>query len=296
MIWVLSALMPLAHAFPDRVAKTFEVGTSLQDVAVSTDGDVIAFVDNGSEAVFILDVETWEVSEVDVCPGAVDVTTWPHDDARFFVGCSEGELAWFEVNDGEVSFGDAIVGIADAEILKVAANSNHVFVLAEHPDGGNPQVHAYDPTNGTVETSGFPATLYKSSVEDMEASLNYVFVSHGGSTMSKVTLTSGYVARQLGTIPDAGATDVLTVNSSRVLVAGAGAGILDFQIGNNFLSVVLDASDGVDNATALAVDDDGEWFAVCDADQDAILIHDFENASGLPTSLQLASIALPDTG
>jgi hypothetical protein len=296
MVWVLSVLLPQAHAFPDRVAKTFEVGTALQDVAVSADGDVVAFVDSGSDSVFILDAQTWEVSEIDVCPGAVDVTPWPHEDARFYVGCSEGELAWFEVNDGEVSFGDAIVGVVDTKILKVAANSNHIFVVAEHPDAGNPQVHAYDPTDGTMETSIFPVTLYSSSVEDMEADLNYVFVSHGGSNMSKVTLTSGYVARQLGTISSAGTSDVLLVNSSRVLVAGGAAGVLDLQVSNNFMSVLLDASDGVDNATALVVQDDGEWLAVCDSEQDAILIHEFDNASGLPTSQQFTSIALPDIG
>jgi hypothetical protein len=296
MIWVLSALMPLAHAFPDRVAKTFEIGTALQGVAISTDGDVVAFVDSGADAVFILDVQTWEVSEVEVCPGVVDVTTWPNEDARFFVGCSEGELAWFDVDDGEVSFGDAIVGITDTEILKVAANSNHVFVVAENPDEGNPQVHAYDPNDGTVETADFPATLYSSSIEDMEADLNYVYVSHGGSNMSKVTLTNGYVARQLGTIGSASTSDVVLVGSTRVLVAGGTAGVLDFQSSSNSLSVLLGVADGVDNATALAVEDDGEWFAICDGDQDALLIHHFDYMGGIPTSQQLTSIALPDVG
>ena len=146
---------------------------------MSTDGATVAMLDGGAGVVQVLDLDTWELLEVSVCEGIGGVTPDPMTDAGFYVGCADGSLAWFEVDDGAVNDGGEAVALAETDIIGLTSNDSLVFALAEHPSGGNPQVYAYSAESEVTLTDGFPSTLGYSSVKDMEASASFVFFSHG---------------------------------------------------------------------------------------------------------------------
>jgi len=291
MIAVLMLLGP-AYGWPERVAATFELGASIEDVVVSRDGQTVAVL--SANGVQVVDTDTWTLMDAAPCESVGGIAASPIDDVRFYAACSDGSLGWFEPADGVIKNSTDPVDFSDTDLIGLTSNSTLLFGLAEHPTAdGNPQVVAYDPEEGTVLSGGYPSTLGYRSVEDLEANDQFLFLSHGGSSFSKVATGSGGATQQQGAPSAAQTSDIIVIGANRVLVAGGRSGVLDFQTGSNILSLFLTEGAGVESASALAANVDEEWFAICDTDQAAILIHDLEPTSGTPQATQLDSFDLP---
>ena len=105
-------------------------------------------------------------------------------------------------------------------------------------------MHAYNVESDTVLTGGYPSTLSYGSVEDMEANNSFVLLSHGGATFTKVASGGGGATRQQG---------------AEVLKHG-GSGVRS----STGLSLFLTDAGGVSSASAIAANEDDEWFAIAD--------------------------------
>jgi len=264
------------------------------DVVVSSDGESVAVLD-GSGTVHLLDLDTWDLVPVTPCAGVGGISTAPGQDSRFWAGCKDGTLNWFSLTDSGVNVGDASVELAETAITGLAANETFVFALAENPMGdGNPQVHAYNPEADLVMADGFPSTLSYSTVEDMEANANFVFLSHGGASFSKVASGAGGATRQQGAPSAAKTSDIETVGATRVFVAGGSSGLVEYQTGSNILSLSLTDAAGVTSASAIAANMDDEWFAIADDEAGKVLFYDLDTSAGGPTSSQLSQLDFPD--
>jgi hypothetical protein len=285
-----------AHAVPDRVAVSLEGGTSITDVVMSSDGSAVAFIDGGSGTAKLLDMDTWDLLEVNTCSGAAGLAADPTADTRFFVGCANGELASFSLKNGAAQNGDELITMTDTDIIGLAANDSLVFALSDHPTGGNPQVTAYSIEGDVVLTDGFPSTLGYASVNDMEANSSFVFFSHGGANFSKMAAGSGGATVQQGAPSAAQTQDIVLIGANRVLVAGGRSGLVEFQTGSNILSLLLGDGVGIDSATAIVANEEEEWFAIADDSSRTIRIHDFDVSIGLPQSTLLDSFSTPDEG
>jgi len=294
LAWLLFA--STAVGMPDRVAVSLEGGTSITEVEVSTDGSAVAFIDGGSGTAKVLDMDTWDLLEVDACTGAAGLAADPTANTQFFVGCADGELSWFSLKSGSIKNSSEPVVLTDTDIMGLAANDSLVFALAEHPSGGNPQVSAYNIENELVLTDGFPSTLGYSSVKDMEANSSFVFFSHGGANFSKMAAGAGGSTIQQGAPSAAQTQDIVLIGASRVLVAGGRSGLVEYQTGSNILSLLLGDGAGIESATAIAANEDEEWFAIADDSTGMIRIHDLDVVVGLPQSTLLDSFSTPDQG
>ena len=282
-------LLGVASALPTRSAAALPVGTQIVDVVVSNDGSTVAVLDGGGSA-FVLDMGTWDLISANPCSNIGGITAAPGEDGRFWAGCGSGEIAWFELKSGAIKQGSTPVELTDQEIIGMAANDTLVFGLAANPvSEGNPQIHAYNPVDESVLTGGFPSTLSYKSVDDMEANANFLFLSHGGASFSKVASGSGGATRQQGAPGAAETADVELVGASRVFVAGGRSGVLEFQTGSNILSLQLSDDAGVESATAIAANSDEGWFAIADDEQGEILFHTLETSVGAPTGELLGS-------
>jgi hypothetical protein len=294
MILVLM-LVGSAYAWPERVAATLELGSAIEDVVVSRDGQTVAVL--SANTVHVVDSDTWTLMDAAPCESVGGIAASPIDDVRFYAACTDGSLSWFEVTDGAIKNSTDPVDFSDTDLIGLTSNSTLVFGLAEHPSAdGNPQVVAYNPALGSILSNGYPTTLGYRSVDDLEANDQFLFLSHGGSSFSKVDTGSGGATQQQGAPGAAQTSDIITIGTNRVLVAGGRSGVLDFQTGSNVLSLFLNEGAGVESASALAANVDEEWFAISDTDQQAILIHDLEPTSGTPQLTQMDIFDLPTGG
>ena len=289
-LWMLCTT---ADAAPERVATSLSVGTQVVDVVAAEDRSTVAFL-SGSGAVSLIDLATWDLRAVSPCSGVGGIARAPGEPSRFWAGCDDGSIQWFELSEDGPEVGTAGVDLAESAILGLAANDTLVFGLADNPaGGGNPQVHAYNVESKTVLTGGYPSTLSYSSVEDMEANNNFVLLSHGGATFTKVASGGGGATRQQGAPGASKTSDIETVGASRVFVAGGGSGVLEFQTGSNILSLFLTDVGGVSSASAIGANEEEEWFAIADDEADQLLVVELDAASGTPSSTAIASIDFP---
>jgi len=286
-VWMLSAA---AGAVPDRVATSLSVGTQVVDVVASEDRSTVAFL-SGAGAVSLMDLGTWDLRTVAPCSGVGGIARAPGEPSRFWAGCDDGSIQWFEMGDEGPEVGAEAIELAESAILGLTSNDTLVFALADNPVGeGNPQVHAYNVDTATVLTGGYPSTLSYGSVEDMEANNNFVLLSHGGANFTKVASGGGGATRQQGAPGASKTSDIETIGASRVFVAGGASGVLEFQTGPNILSLFLTEAGGVSSASAIAANEDDEWFAIADDETEQLLIVEMDAGSGTPSSVQLATV------
>ena len=66
MIWLLVSVAG-AQDLPDRLALTLEEGTSIGGIAAHEGEEWLAWLEEGSQQVRVLDGQTWEVTAVSVC-------------------------------------------------------------------------------------------------------------------------------------------------------------------------------------------------------------------------------------
>ena len=290
VLWLLSAT---ASAVPDRVATTLSLGSQVVDVVASDDQSTVAFL-SGAGTVSLMDLGTWDLRTVSPCSGVGGIARAPGDPDRFWAGCDDGSIQWFELGSDGPEVGTDGPELAEGALLGLTANDTLVFGLADNPVGeGNPQVHAYNVESDTVLTGGYPSTLSYGSVEDMEANNSFVLLSHGGATFTKVASGGGGATRQQGAPGASKTSDIETVGASRVFVAGGGSGVLEFQTGSNLLSLFLTDAGGVSSASAIAANEDDEWFAIADDEAETVILVDLDAASGTPSAEVLESIDVP---
>ena len=288
--WMLSAT---AGAVPDRVATSLSFGTQVVDVVAAEDRTTVAFL-SGAGSVSLMDLDTWDLRSVSPCSGVGGIARAPGEPGRFWAGCDDGSIKWFELGGDGPSVGSDGVELAESAILGLSSNDTLVFGLADNPvGGGNPQVHAYNADSMSVLTGGYPSTLSYGSVEDMEANNSFVLLSHGGANFTKVASGGGGATRQQGAPGASKTSDVETVGASRVFVAGGGSGVLEFQTGSNILSLFLTDAGGVRSASAIAANEDDEWFAIADDEAEQLLIVEMDGASGTPSASELVAIEVP---
>ena len=289
-LWLLSAT---AGAVPDRVATSLSIGSQVVDVVSSADQSTVAFL-SGAGTVSLMDLGTWDLRAVSPCSGVGGIARAPGVPDRFWAGCDDGSIQWFELGSEGPKVGTDGPELAEGALLGLTANDTLVFGLADNPVGeGNPQVHAYNVESDTVLTGGYPSTLSYGSVEDMEANNSFVLLSHGGATFTKVTSGGGGATRQQGAPGASKTSDIETVGASRVFVAGGGSGVLEFQTGSNLLSLFLTDAGGVSSASAIAANEDDEWFAIADDEAEKVILVDLDAASGTPSADVLESIDVP---
>ena len=286
-LWMITAV---AGAVPDRIATSMSVGSQVVDVVASEDRSTVAFL-SGAGSVSLIDLETWEMRTVSPCSGVGGIARAPGEASRFWAGCDDGSLQWFELGEDGPTIGSDAVELAESGILGLAANDTLAFGLADNPVGeGNPQVHAYNVETMTVLTGGYPSTLSYGSVEDMEANNSFLLLSHGGANFTKVASGGGGATRQQGAPGASKTSDIETIGATRVFVAGGGSGVLEFQTGPNLLSLFLTEAGGVNSASAIVANEDEEWFAIADDEAQRLLIVELDAGSGTPSTTQLAAI------
>ena len=291
-MWAWAFAAGMAFAWPDRVVHTEDLESAIGDVVVSRDGSSAAFVTRGG--LMLLDLSDWSIVSAAPCASVGGLAVDPQNDAGFVAGCSDGSLAWFELADGLVSVGATATDLTDEEILGLASNRTLIFGLIKNPvSDANPLVVAYSTETGAPLTNGYPTFLWESTVQDLEANDLYLLASHGGGNLTKVAAGSGAASQQLGSPAGAEVSDVVTVGNNRFMVAGGEAGVLEFQTESNALSLVLTE---MDEATAIAANDDEGWFAVADDGTGEVLFHSFAADSGTPQSILLGAVDLPDDG
>jgi hypothetical protein len=292
LVWSLCA-----HALPTRVATQLELGTQASDVEVSTDGSAIAIGDESSGTVWIVDVGTWSVLDAAPCDNPAGVANDPGADARFWVGCGDGTITGVTVSEGTISIDTDAIDVSDTAVMGLAADSDTVYVLFEDASGGYPQLTTVDVDNGTVNSSGnYPAMLGAEGFEDVALSTSAVFVTHGGSNITRVDMASGGSTLQIQAPGGTATGDILVTGPTSVLVSGGDAGVLSYETGTNRLVLLLGTTGGVESATALASVVNEDYALVADGDQSALLRLAVSDATGFPSGAVLDSVDYPESG
>jgi hypothetical protein len=289
--WILTAM-----ALPTRVAVELEAGTQASDVEVSTDGTVVAVGDESSGAVWLLDVGTWTVVDATPCTNPAGVAADPTTDARFWVGCADGTITWVSLSDGTVSQKSERVEIAETAVMGMTADDTMVYVLVEDEAEGNPQLHSYDPATEAVNGSAnFPSYVGATGFEDIAIAGTAVYVTHGGTNITRVDVSSGGATLQFEAPGGISTGDILVVGGASVLVTGGDAGVLIYETGANRLVLLLGSTSGVEEASALGAETSEGYVLVADGDQHAFLRFDSSTSTGLPTGTVANQLGYPDT-
>ena len=154
---------------------------------------------------------------MDVCTGSVGAITFT-DDSMLTVGCDSTGLIMLDPKDGDVQLEIPV----DTDGFQYSAlYGGNIYAVAENPNGGNPRVHLIDLTTNTeTETNSFPSTLGYGSTEDMERVGNFLILTHGSTSISKVDPVTGGATRDLLGPTMGTCTDVLgDPTSSNALIA-----------------------------------------------------------------------------
>lgn len=226
---MLSALLLItatATAGPptSQVATLSVPGSALEAGSVDSDGDLFVFV--GGDEVFMLDVSTWTLLGGSTCgvTSAVVVDDAPVD--KIWVGCDNGEIRVFVIEDGELFVltdggGDLIIDSGGATPITDPVSGLY-FADSEF---GEPTVYAiYDsePSTQMVAfnaedfSAGNPITYLQGGVVAGAISDQALFVAHGGARVSATRIPNGTPLFQQA-FSDIEVDDV---------VAGGGTGLL----------------------------------------------------------------------
>ncbi len=292
VLLLATLLVPVpAGAVPDRVAAVLEAGTAIPDLAVTSDGAWIGFVEEGAGEVWILDTWTWDATAFAPCPSGspsgVTLRLSPIGTLEGFAGCSDGSIAHLVTEaDGSLRFADAGFPIGTDPVLAVECDDTYVYAVVD-PTEGNPAVHRLDPATSTVDgASSWPSTLAQSGFQDTAITEGFLFVIHGGDNLSKIDLATGSASLSQENLGGRDIVDVYALSSTEVYCADTSGGVLRYLIGSSDWSIVLDAEDDLGSNTAVGVDDVSvdPSMLVYDADGGRLVVFDFDTASGNPGS------------
>ncbi|MDP2315941.1 MAG: hypothetical protein Q8P41_23800 [Pseudomonadota bacterium] len=275
-------LASVALASPDRLAATFDVGTTVTDIVLSPDGGWIAWNDAGAGTFTLLNTGTFESTILSACPGARGVaakgdalTGW-----TFFAGCSDGTVAVVEVTiEGDISLRDAPLVLGSGPVFGVETSGTEVYAVVDDPTDGA-VVAAVTVLDG-LAVEGFPVQLSSDTIEDTVLLDDYLLVSHGGDEVSKVILST-----QTALLPQSSLGGRVLLDGfpypdgSDVYYADESGGLVRFEISeNDYVASLTNVAEAV---TAVAIQASEGWMLL-GAGGDA-LRYSFDG--GLPGTLE----------
>lgn len=279
MIFLLGSFL-----WADQLLYEGDLGQAIDDLVLSENEEYVAFI--GSEMSYVLSTSTWELTSISVC-GTYDMGGAVFVDTDLFIGCADGSISTYS-DDGE-SKQNALTIDAD-EILGLWEVNDIIYALAEQESGGNPRVHSVEISSNTEASGNYPSTLGYSNYKDGEVFSNYLVVSHGGSSISKVDLSTGAASTDNTGPTSVTLTDVLPLEgATNVLVAGGDGGIVRFLMASNDTQYALNLLTFTD-ITALAVQQDLLWIA----DENVLRAHSVSSYGGTVGSEEEDSITLSD--
>ena len=286
-----------AWAFPSRLAATLDGVTATGDLAIqrSPDGQYVGVL--SSTALDILDTETWDVQTAGVCGGAAGLAVAEDaasGDVVFYYGCADGTVNAVQVTDGVLDAWAAVT-VTDNAVQGLAVEDDTLWVLAADEDGGFvvvPMMTA-DLSASAVST----ATIVTSGFEDMESLSGYVLVNHGSNNISRVDVTTGSTAVAPNDALGSDFQDMAIYNNG-IFLADANGALVRYQVsgGVNPFQYILDDEDGLQECTALAIDDVGEWIALADAGAESLFLFPFDSSTYTVEQTPLTTLELGAVG
>ena len=265
-----------ALAAPDRVAATLDDagGTAVTGFTPMVDEDLVAFLEEGSSELRVLDGETFEALGVAVCSSTGAVAAWTDDlGTHVAVGCGTGDIDLVLVDsDRQVSLETTLeLGLGSVEAL--AVNDTDLWAIVDG-DGGL-EGYRIDTTDLSADTDS-PSGFSRSGVEHAVGIGNYVIVLHGSDDLSRIDVSTGAVSQSTENLGGRDFVHAVPEPSStnNLLVADADGGLMRYQISGNDYQILIDDDDGLTGTVAVqigAVDED--WVAL--ADGSGIWLNDY---------------------
>jgi hypothetical protein len=276
MICLLVASLA-AKAGDLRNAHTYDAGTVVEDVAAAPDGSTIAFIETGSDTLWVVRTDTWKAHPAQPCDGIVGLGAYTNG---YAVGCDDGSVALVDTSTRKPGPEPAIVPeAAGTPILGVTADETNVYVIAENKtSGANPVVLAISIEDRAPAKGAWPATLGHPGYLDAETTDQYVIVSHGADNVSKVDVTTANAATEANGV---GYTDCKDVDTDGLTVLLAcQIGILDFNPSTNDLLLVLGSDKDWFHVESLWIDELEEKLWFFDS-QDGLFVYPYDATSGV---------------
>ena len=134
-LWMLSLT---AGAAPDRVATSISVGSQVVDVIAAEDRSTVAVL-NGAGGVSLMDLGTWDLRTVTPCTDVGGIAQAPGEPGRFWAGCGDGTLQWFELGDDGPEVGSEGVDLAE-EAMKIIDEVESVGGMTQAIVSGMPKM------------------------------------------------------------------------------------------------------------------------------------------------------------
>jgi len=237
-----------------EVSFSGSLGSTIDDVVISADASEVAFI--GSNTSHVLATDTWQVTEVTAC-GVLAMGGGVYIEEKLYIGCDDGTVSAYY--NGTVT--QNVFTLDGATVLGLWSDNDLLYVLAESDSGGNPRVHAIDIETKQESSGNYPSTLGYSGYTDAEIIGNYLIISQGNASVSKVDLSSGAASRDNQGPTAVSQSDVLNEPSgTNALIAGGDGGIVRFLTASNDTQYALNLATWTD-ITALAIWDDYIWLA-----------------------------------
>jgi hypothetical protein len=289
MICLLLAALA-ANAGELRDAYTYEAGTVVTDVAAGPDGRTVAFVETGSDTLWVVRTDTWHATPAQPCSGIVGLGVYTNG---YAVGCGDGSIALVDTSTRKPSPTPVIVPNAAATpILGVTADATNVYVIAENKDtGANPVMLAIDIASRAPASGAWPATLGHPGYLDAETTQDqYVIVSQGGDNVSKVYVPTASVATNASSI---GYTDCKDVDTDTLaILLACQIGLLKFNPTTNDVSLVLGSTKDWFHVESVWIDEQEDLVWFFDA-LDGMFVYDYDSSTGTVTDDLVAAVPDP---
>ncbi|RME20586.1 MAG: hypothetical protein D6798_20130 [Deltaproteobacteria bacterium] len=301
LVLVALALLraPAARAgVPDRVAASIDATSGAPwDLAPGPDALALVFVDTEAGLLGTLDLRSWEVETVSACSGAMGVAFWDDgSEVHVYTGCGDGSVATTTLVDGHLGSVETAFEVGDGAVLGVVGDGSLLYVLTDPDDGSYPTLHSVDPDGGTVDgVGGFPVTTSSSGFEDIALSGGTAFVLHGGDNLSKVTLSSGSLASESGSLSSLEGRDLVISSTGGSILAGGGSTVARFNTGDNGWDLQITSGDGLSEVDALGLLEQDGMLAVADEGLHSTLWFTWDSSTGVTGNIVQDELPWPTT-
>ncbi|MDP2304575.1 MAG: hypothetical protein Q8P18_00940 [Pseudomonadota bacterium] len=280
LLLVTAGLVTPALAAPDRLASTFEVGTTVTDIVVSPDGAWIGWNEAGGGKFWVMDAGTFETTIVSVCSGARGAAASGDMSllgVSFYTGCEDGTVAVVEITPaGLISSRAEPLTLGDGAVEAVETDGDNVYAVLQDPALG-PVVAGVAVVDGT-SLDGFPVELANETIEDTVLMDDILVVAHGTDDVSKVLVSSGELVTPQSKLGGRSLVDAFPYdNGEAVYLADSNGGLVRFQSSSNdYTSSLTNVADAI---TAVGILPGEEWM-VLGAGADDALLYSFSSLPG----------------
>lgn len=262
MLWMSLALA----GAPTKIVASLEDagGTAVTDFTADVDNDLVAYLEEGSSQLRVLDGQTFEATAVSVCATAADVASWVDEEGvNFVVACEDG------VDLVQVD-GDRSVGSATSYELGVEGNISGLAVadslwVITGAAGYPVDLESFELT----DEAG--STLSREGVDDVIYVGNRVLILHGQDDISRIDTATGAVSQSQENLGGRDITRaVLEPGNTNILVADENGSVLRYQPSGDDYQILIDDLVGV---MAIEVGFDESWVAL--AEDGGVQLHDY---------------------